>query len=157
MTRPARPRWKTGKRRVIFNMSVSKKTTDSFGRTELHYATVDNKIDLVKSLLDSKHNPNVTDKNGWTPLHFAAQGYQVEIVKSLLQHGAIIDAQDSFGNTPLWRAVFNSNGRGEIIKLLRTAGANPHLANKSDVSPLKLAQTIGNYDVKQFFSDLTPS
>jgi ankyrin repeat protein len=138
-------------------MSAAKKNTDPYGRTELHYAVVDKKIDLVKSLLDSNYDPSAVDKNGWTPLHFAAQGYQVEIVRLLIQRGATIDAQDSYGNTPLGRAVFDSKGRGEIIKLLRDAGANPNLANKSNVSPLTLAQTIGNYNVKQFFSDLIPS
>jgi ankyrin repeat protein len=138
-------------------MPGSQKNTDQFGRTELHHAVVDKKIDLVKSLLDSGHNPSAADKSGWTALHFAAQDYQVEIVKMLIQHGVTVDAQDSYGNTPLWRAVFNSNGRGEVIELLRAAGANPNLTNKTNVSPLALAKTIGNYNVKQFFSDLIQS
>jgi len=44
-----------------------------------------------------------------------------------------------------------------MIQLLRRAGANPRLANKTDVSPLTLSQRIANFDVKQFFSDLTPT
>lgn len=43
---------------------------------------------------------------------------------------------------------------GEMIALLRRAGADPLRENHHGVSPLSLARDIGNYDVAQFFSDL---
>jgi uncharacterized protein len=61
---------------------------------------------------------------------------------------------DRHGNTPLFRAVFESNGRGEIVKMLRAAGANPERENIHGVSPAQLARTIANYDVAQYFCDL---
>lgn len=72
----------------------------------------------------------------------------------LLRAGALVDAADSSGNTPLWRAVFESKGRGEVIALLRRYGADPLRENAAGVSPLGLARTIGNYDVAQYFQDL---
>jgi uncharacterized protein len=72
----------------------------------------------------------------------------------LLDAGALVDPRDSYGNTPLFRAVFNSSGNGDVIKLLRGAGADPYAKNASGISPLKLARTISNYDVRQFFCDL---
>jgi ankyrin repeat protein len=69
----------------------------------------------------------------------------------LINSGAKVDAADKYGNTPLGRATFNSRGRGEVIRILLDHGANRDLPNKSGVSPVKLANTIGNYDVKQFF------
>jgi hypothetical protein len=62
--------------------------------------------------------------------------------------------EDSLGNTPLWRATFESRGRGEVIRLLRAAGADPWHANRSGVSPVALARAISNYDVAQFYADL---
>ena len=70
-------------------------------------------------------------------------------MKTLLENGALTEVKDSFGNTPLFRAVFNSKGEGDIIKLLLVAGANPD--SEHGVSPRASASTIGNYDVKQFF------
>jgi ankyrin repeat protein len=73
----------------------------------------------------------------------------------LLDAGAEVDAVDAHGATPLWRAVFDSNGRGELVVLLRERGADPHEENRHGSSPLGLARTIGSFDVAQYFRDLT--
>ncbi|MDH5740819.1 MAG: ankyrin repeat domain-containing protein [Nitrospira sp.] len=94
------------------------------------------------------------DDNGWTPLHFAAQSNAADTTELLLNAGASVDARDAHGNTPLSTAVFNSRSYGEVIKFLRTHGADPHAKNNHGVSPLSLARTIANFDVRQFFQDL---
>jgi ankyrin repeat protein len=129
---------------------------DGLGRTPLHYAAADGRLDEVARLLAAGADANAQDDNGWSPLHFAAQSASAAIVEALLGAGAELDPRDSFGNTPLFKAVFSSKGDGAVIKLLRDAGADPHAANSSGVSPLSLARTIANYDVAQFFSDLPP-
>ena len=60
-----------------------------------------------------------------------------------------------FGCLALFVAVFNSNGRGELIQLLRSRGANPNHANASGQTPVGLAKLIANHDVVKFFSDVT--
>jgi ankyrin repeat protein len=45
-------------------------------------------------------------------------------------------------HSPLSKAVFYSHGRGELIHLLRGAGADPRHENRHGVSPLALALTI---------------
>ena len=130
---------------------------DAYGRTPLHYAASEARPEEVAKLLASGLNANSQDDNGWSPLHFAAQAECGECIASLLQSGATPALQDSFGNTALHRAVFSSKGNGSIISLLRQAGADARIENKHGVSPLSLAQTIGNYDVVQFFSDLAAS
>jgi ankyrin repeat protein len=127
---------------------------DRYGRTPLHEATIDGDVVRVKALLTSGIDPGAADDNGWTPLHFAAQESALEVVRLLLEAGATVDPRDAHGNTPLFKAVFNSRGEGEIIKLLRASGADPFVNNAYGVSPLKLARTIANFDVRQFFSDL---
>jgi hypothetical protein len=64
----------------------------------------------------------------------------------------IVDYEKRF--TPLFKAVFNSRGNGDLIRLLRARGASPYATNKHGVSPLKLARTITNFDVRKFFVDL---
>jgi ankyrin repeat protein len=99
-------------------------------------------------------DPNVPDDEGRTPLHFAAQSNTAKVAELLLNAGASVDPCDNHGNTPLIKAVFNSSGDGELIRLLRARGANPYSTNKHGVSPLKLARNIANFDVRQFFTDL---
>jgi ankyrin repeat protein len=127
---------------------------DRMGRSPLHYAALEGDVARVRELLAAGADPAFQDDNGWTPLHFAAQEQRAEVASMLIAAGASVDAQDVYGNTPLGKAVFNSRGKGDVIQLLREAGADPYLMNKSDVSPLRLARTIANYDVAQFFADL---
>ena len=128
--------------------------TDSFGRTDLHEAAIAGDGRRCRQLLAENADPNVVDKLGWTPLHFAAQRQAFEAVDALLVAGATVDARDNHGNSPLGKAVFSSNGDGTVIERLRAAGADPYLANSHGVSPIRLARTIANYDVAQFFKDL---
>ncbi len=128
---------------------------DRAGRTPLHYAAADADVQQVRHLLAAGIIPGACDDDGSTPLHFAAQSNAANVAVILLDAGAPIDPMDSNGNTPLWKAVFNSRGDGDLIKLLRARGADPYAKNKHGNSPPKLARTIANYDVRQFFSDLS--
>lgn len=91
---------------------------------------------------------------GFTPLHFAAQQYSLSATAALLNAGATVDIENAFGTTALFVAVFNSNGRGELIGLLRSHGADPLQSNASGQTPVGLARLIANYDVAQFFKDI---
>ncbi len=124
------------------------------GRTPLHYAALEGRLDEAKRLLAEGADASARDDNGWAPLHFATQNWHVDIASLLLSSGAEVDARDSNGNTPLCNAVFSSKGRGELIVLLRAHGADPLLQNNHGVSPVGLAKTIANYDVAQHFADL---
>ncbi len=126
---------------------------DRDGRTLLFYAVLENNLDIVKLLIKEGANLNVKDKLGWSPLHYAINEHNPEMVKLLITNGAKINVKDSFGNTPIWRAVFASKGRGDIIELLLLNGADPAIKNNSGISAIDLAKTIANYDVKQFFPE----
>jgi ankyrin repeat protein len=80
--------------------------------------------------------------------------FHVDVAVARIAAGASVDAQGIRGNTPLSKAVFNSRSRGELILLLRQQGANPHLPDEHEVTPLGLARLIANYDVAKFFQDL---
>ena len=115
------------------------------------HATVDGKLEFAKVLLDAGTDVNARDYIGYSALHYAAQNYLPEMATLLIAHGADVDAEDQYGNTPLWRATFDSKGRGELITILLKAGADRNHLNKKGKTPLDLAKLIANYDVLQFF------
>jgi ankyrin repeat protein len=125
---------------------------DSEGMTPLMEAAITGQEEVVDLLLANGAKASAVDKSGWTALHFAVQEWRPEIVRKLINAGAPVDAQDRDGNTPLMRAVFESKGRGDIIRMLLDAGADQTRTNKSGVSADKLARTISNYDVAKYLS-----
>ena len=124
---------------------------DSKGRTFLHYAFIENNYNIAELLLEKGANSSYSDKNGWTPLHYAAQNYNAKLSELLIKYGADVNAKDEFGNTVIARATFASQGNGEVILLLLKNGADPKIANNSNVSAIDLAYKIGNFDVTQYF------
>ena len=127
---------------------------DRSGRSQLHYAAAEDRVEDVQRLLADGVDPNLQDCNGASALHFAAQEFAVQAAGALIEGGANVDAADKFGNTPLFTAAFNSRGRGELIRLLRAAGADPSHVNRAGQTPVGVARLIANYDVAQHFADL---
>ena len=127
---------------------------DRMGRIPLHYAALEGDAARVRELLATGADPSHKDRDGFTPLHLAAQDWQHETAALLVEARAEVDAVNKFGNTPLFVAVFNSKGRGDLIELLRSHGADPGKLNDSGQNPVGLARVIGNYDVAQYFNDL---
>jgi len=122
----------------------------SFIRPEIIEAVLAKDTALVKKLVKSGIDLNEQDKGGWTALHFAAQNGDISIARILLENGAKVDIKEEYGNTALGKAVFNSRGKGDMIKLLLSYGADKNLKNNYGVSPYELAQKIANYPVAQY-------
>ncbi len=124
---------------------------DGDHRTALIHAAIDGNSEIARTLIHGGWGLDVQDESGNAALHYAAQGYHQGVASLLLDAGARVDVEDAFGNTPLWRAVFNSNGRGELIKLLLAAGADRRHRNKRGKTVIELVETIANYNLAQFF------
>ncbi|MBL8881122.1 MAG: ankyrin repeat domain-containing protein [Phycisphaerales bacterium] len=137
--------------KTILTQGMSPDELDSDGRTPLIHAAIDNKLSIARYLLDAGANVDHQDGLECTALHYAAQNHHKEIVELLLNRGARLEVGDVNGNTPLSNAVFYSQGRGSMIRMLLDAGADRNHMNKHGVSPLSLAQSVSNYDLAQFF------
>lgn len=94
-------------------------------------AAADNKIDLVKSLIETgKYTPNSADPNGFTPIHAAASYGNTELLRYLLDNGGNANVQDSDGDTPLHHCE-----NLDIIKLLiRDYNADYKLKNSEGLN-----------------------
>ena len=125
--------------------------TDGDGRSALAHAAIDRNAEIASVLLSAGADPNRKDRLGNTPLHYATQEYAGGVALALLDAGAEVDSQDANGNTPLSNAVFYSQGRGDLIRLLLDRGAQKEMKNAHGVSPIELARGIGNFDVTGFF------
>ncbi len=92
--------------------------------------------------MGKRANANIANNKGFTPLNNAAVQGNTEMVRSLIFHstgGANPDfATKDSNQTPLNNAVLYGNF--EMVELLlRSAGANPNIANKLGFTPLNNA------------------
>ena len=99
---------------------------------------------IVKLILRNKGSEVVRvldsgDRLGRTPLHYAAsQKTGLSYITNLLKAGANIDYQDHSGVTPLHLAC--RFGNISLVRMLIDEGANKHLRDAQDMSPLDHAK-----------------
>lgn len=124
------------------------------GRTPLHYAALEDRVEEVRGLLATGADPDAQDRQGFTPLHFAAQQGAVSSAQLLAAAGAQVNIPDVFGNTPLHKAAFQfQGGDPALIRLLIAAGADPDLRNKTGRSPRDVALLFDRPGVRTAFAD----
>jgi ankyrin repeat protein len=128
-------------------------TVDQAGRTPLHYAALEGRVDDVQRMIADGADVGATDNSLMTPLHMACQQGQLDAAATLVDAGAPINALDVHGNGPLWRAVFAyKQGGPELVRLLLDAGADPDAHNHAGASPRDLAQRMLGPDAGALFS-----
>lgn len=100
------------KKYLEFGLDINAQTVER-KLTPLHYAAGNNKIEIVKLLLEQnnveKANINATDTTGLTPSNIAAQNKSTDIVKLLAKHNADFTITDNEGNSPLSYAFAMKN------------------------------------------------
>jgi ankyrin repeat protein len=145
----------------------------------LHLASYQQRIELVRFILDHGADVTARDKEGLTPLHHAfgpryvySAGFlcktsqitgrdidgnmslswkSVEVIRSLVEHGADAAAQDNNGLTPLHLA--SSWGHIELACLLVERGADVTAQSKHGLTPLHLALQHGHVEVARFLAE----
>lgn len=79
---------------------ISPNVCNEDGLTALHQCCIDNKVDMLKLLIESGADVNAEDSDKWTPLHAAATCGHLTLVKLLISHGANLLAVNTDGNMP---------------------------------------------------------
>jgi uncharacterized protein len=105
--------------------------------TPLLAATAEDKIEVVKYLLDKGANVNIPNGNGDTALIFAAQRGNLPLAGLLINAGAEINVEERHGITPLmWAAL---GGHLEVMRKLFENGANINARDGLGNNPLMFA------------------
>jgi uncharacterized protein len=121
---------------------------DQAGRTPLHYAAVDNKLDDVNALIAAGAEIDAREDTGqYTPLMFAAQNDDnIEVVKALVEAGADVNLTNRKGETPLFIATaspaYNGTRGAEIIRYLLDHGADPYIAKENGSTPISFVKRV---------------
>ena len=77
---------------------------DENGHTCLHYAAMNNDVEIADIQMECDPNPNVQTLAGWTPLHYAAAYDSVHIIVFLLEARADPTLENHQGHTPIMLA-----------------------------------------------------
>ena len=72
---------------------------------DLSRAAAENRVDIVRLLIEQGADVAVQDEFGATPLHIAARNSALEMARLLIDRGADIEVKDEDGRTPLIYAV----------------------------------------------------
>jgi ankyrin repeat protein len=111
---------------------------DDNGDTPLMQACSENRVDVVKLLLEFKSQPNAKNKQGYTALIKTVEySKSNEIIQMLSTAGADIEAEDIYGNTAIMIAYTYSKSdqfpeAKENVKLLSSLGASEHRLSEID-------------------------
>ena len=103
------------------NVDVNAKN-HHWGRTPLHFAAVENGVEVLQYLISQGADVHATDCSCYTPLHEAAwYNSNLAVIQYLIAQGADVNAQCGYGDTPLHKAA--ERNTLEIIQYLISQGA----------------------------------
>jgi len=124
---------------ILENINLSERTVD--GWSALHIAVSNNKIEVVKCLLDHGVDKNI-ENDSYTPLYIASQNGFNDIVKLLVEkYNADINKV-----TNGWSAIqiACSNGHYQTVEYLLSQGADIYLNSKKEYKLLHIATEENN-------------
>ena len=129
---------------------------DSRGRTALHRATEEGKLDVVRTLLDRGATIDKKANDGATPLFDSVQFGKVPILELLIERHAQVDLADASGNTPLMVASEGNAylpNNAPMVDALLAAGAHVDSVDARGRSALYRASAEGKVDAMRLLLD----
>ncbi|KAL4995041.1 ankyrin repeat-containing domain protein [Aspergillus recurvatus] len=119
---------------------------DSRWPTPLMRAVLRGDLRFIEFLLEAGADANARDIRGCTALkRLTSRGCNLPAMRMLLDHGADPDIADNAGEGPLHLAILTN--REAEVRLLLEYGANRHLSDYDDRSPLERAEDMGNNSI----------
>lgn len=125
-------------------------TDDGAAAGTLTEAAASGDLERMSQLVVDGADPAGQDLDtGLSPLMMAVDREHVEAAQWLLSKHVPTDARDFDGQTALHYAVLVENPK--LVALLLASGATPDVLDSQGLSPVTLAEEIGNDDVSAAF------
>ena len=136
---------------LLINNKSNVNLQDSYGRTIMHYITIENSIKIFESIIINKNiiiNPNLYDMYGKLPLHFVLENLHInsDVYIDFLLPTTNINFQDNNGNTCLHHITKNNLWK-TIGQKLSTKKLDIFLHNKKSHRPIDF---IDKSDIDEF-------
>ncbi|KAI1869884.1 uncharacterized protein JN550_005474 [Neoarthrinium moseri] len=123
--------------KLLIDRGSNIEATDNWGKTALHVASSQNRVEVARLLIYSGANLSATDILGQTPLHDAAPKQSAAVARLLLDSGASVSAIDNHGTTPLHHATRTQSAA--VARLLLDSGASVSATTSDGETPLHRA------------------
>nr|WP_246088807.1 ankyrin repeat domain-containing protein [Phreatobacter stygius] len=120
------------------------------------YAGARGHLEILKLTLAHGADLKSTNRFGGTALIPACERGHVETVAELIRAGVAVDHVNRLGWTGLIEAIILSDGGPRhiaIVGLLLAAGANPNIADRDGVTPLKHARQRGYREIARLLEE----
>lgn len=105
-------------------------------------------VEMMRILLPANPDPTLTNRYGGISIIPASERGHVAYVRAVLTETNInVNHINNLGWTALLEAIILGNGgqsHQEIVKILLSAGANPHQPDNKGVAPLEHANRLGH-------------
>ncbi len=132
---------------ILVKGGADPRAKDSQNYDAITILAVANRVEAMKAAIALGGDPRaITSPYLGTALIAAAHLGHADVVKALIDAGSPIDHVNNLGWTALIESIVLGDGGANHQRCLRdllAAGANPNLADRSGVTPLKLAEGRG--------------
>ncbi len=109
-------------------------TKDLYGNTLLHYAVINNNLEITRFLILNQIDVNGANQDNNTSLHLSILNNSIAIFKTLIKSNAKIDVLNNDFESPLMLAI--KLNREDMIDILMSMHANINYVNKKGESAI---------------------
>jgi ankyrin repeat protein len=110
------------KRHLAAGTDLNEKNIQESGWAPLHYASIYNRAEITKLLIENGANIEIKCDAGRTPLLEAATRGQTRVAKVLIEQGADVKASEKSGTSALGLAVLSGNTN--MVRLIFKSGVD---------------------------------
>lgn len=117
---------------------------DDLGRTALHMASANGRLELVQLLLEAGADVGTCNVEKNTPLHWACLNGHVQVVALLLKYGASPTALNTYDRTPMDEALLFE--KEEVMHVIRKfqgdgpTGEDPEVGIEEEVEEMHVEE-----------------
>lgn len=140
-----------GAARALIEAGADVNAKDRISDSPYLYAGARGHLEILRMTLVHGADLRSTNRYGGTAMIPAAERGHVDTVRTLVEAGVAVDHVNRLGWTALLEAVILGDGgerHQKIVNILLAAGADPNLADREGVTPLRHARARGYREIE---------